>query len=231
MGYIDFRGVSTVALPGVEVSKMPAHKRAAMRYTEYYVRGRDGALHTDEGYSNFELEATLVLIDAAAATRQTVNAWATGTGKLILSDDPTKAYKASVKKEIKWTRVQGNNGFFDMARVIFSCDPFMYEAAETTMTITASTTVSNPGTEEAYPTIVVNGSGNASFTVDGKTVTIAGMTSNVPVTLDCENGYVFAQSGAMTMTGEFPVLPKGMCTIAPGSGVTSLQVTPHWRWV
>ena len=231
MGYIIFKGVSTQGMAGVEVSKMPSHKRASMRYTEFYVKGRDGALHMDDGYSNMELEAILVLIDAGAQTRQVVNAWATGTGKLILSDDPTKAYVASVKREIRWSRQLGNRGYFDTARITFDCQPFMVEAEETSVTITSSTTLTNPGTEVAFPTIVVNGNGNATFTVNGKSVTISGMTSDVPVTLDCENGYVFAQTGAMTMTGEFPVFVTGSNTVVPGSNVTSLEVTPHWRWV
>lgn len=230
MSYVIFKGVSTEALPGVEVSKMPGHKRAAMRYTEFYVRGRNGALHTDEGYSNLDLEVTLVLIDAAATTRYAVNAWATGDGMLVLSDDPTKAFRASVKNEIKWNRVRGNRGYFDTARIIFNCQPYLYEAAETSLTVTQTMSISNPGTEEAYPTIVVNGSGSVSFTIDGKTVTIAGMTAGNPVTLDCENGYVFAESGAMTMTGDFPVFQKGIVSINPGTA-SSLVITPHWRWI
>ena len=231
MSYMIFRGVSTESLAGVAVSKMPSHKRAAMRYTEYYVQGRDGALHIDEGYSNMELEAQLVLIDAAAETRQLVNAWAQGTGKLILSDDPAKAYRASVKKEIKWTRTRGNRGFYDTARIMFDCEPYMYEAAESVLTVTETQTISNPGTAVALPKIVVTGSGNATFTIGGKQVTISNMSSSVPVTLDCENGYIFADSGAMSMTGEFPEIPLGVSTITVGSGVTSLEISPQWRWV
>ena len=231
MGYLIFKDVSTKALPGVAVSKMPSHKRAAMRYTEYYVKGRDGALHTDEGLSNIELPATLVLLDARAETRQAVNAWAMGQGKLITSDDPTKAYKAAVRREIKWQRQKGNRGYFDTATVYFDCDPYMYEAHETEIAFTADGNLNNPGTAEAIPTIKVEGSGNASFTIAGQAVTIRGMSSGVPVYLDCENGYVYAASGSMTMVGEFPILPKGLSAVDLGSGVTKLTITPHWRWV
>lgn len=231
MSYVEFRGVSTEALAGVAISQMPNHRRASMRYTEYYVKGRDGALHTNEGYSNFELPVTLILLDASPETRQIVNAWATGTGKLITSDDPTKAYKASVFKEVRWSRQKGNYGFFDTAQVTFNCDPCMYEAQETTAVFTADGSLLNPGTEEAFPLIVVEGAGNVTFTVGGSTVTISGMTSGVPVTLDCENGYVFSSAGAMTMTGDFPVIPKGVSTVDLGTNCTKLTITPHWRWI
>ena len=51
MAYLIFRGVGTEGsasivgannvLTNVYVSKMPSHKKASMRHTEYYVKGRD----------------------------------------------------------------------------------------------------------------------------------------------------------------------------------------------
>ena len=230
MGYLIFKGVSTASIPGVQVSKMPSHKRARMRYQEYYVRGRDGALHIDEGYANMELETTLVLIDALAETRQLVNAWAIGSGKLVTSDDLTKAYKASVKGEVKWTRTPGNTGYFDTARIIFDCDPYMYETTDTEKVFTATGTIDNPGTATAIPLIKVEGAGNVSFEVGDEEITVKGMTSGVPVYLDCGAGYVYAAAGAMEMIGEFPELPLGESDVVLGTNCTKITITPHWRW-
>lgn len=113
MGYLIFRNVSTESLGKVYVSQMPSHKKASLRTTEYYVKGRDGALHVSEGYADFELQTVLVLLDAGADKRQIVNAWADGTGKLITSDDLTKAYKATVIGEIRWKRVKAH-GFIPL---------------------------------------------------------------------------------------------------------------------
>lgn len=104
MGSLTFRGSSTASLSCVEVLEMPSHKKAAKRMTEYNIKGRDGTLHTDEGFDNFDITARLILIDAPATTRQVVNAWADGFGKLVTSDNPTLAYKAIVKDEIEWYR-------------------------------------------------------------------------------------------------------------------------------
>ena len=106
MGYLNFRGVSTQSLNNVYVQLMPSHKKARKRMTEYYVKGRDGALHVDEGFENTEITVRLVLINAGAEARQLVNAWADGTGKLITSDDLSRAYKATVIEEIVWNRVK-----------------------------------------------------------------------------------------------------------------------------
>lgn len=280
MGVLTFRGVANTFLPGVYVARMPSHKKAAMRYSEYYVKGRDGALHVDEGLANFDITAVLALVNAAANARQLVNAWADGTGKLITDDNPTLAYQATVKEEIQWARAKGYtiqpkaflttkaytkgeyvtysnkvyeftanhaagawnaaqviernfpvNGFFDTALITFNCQPCMVEAVDSQITITSSTVLSNPGSAVAYPLIQVNGSGDVEFTVNGSTVQIDDMTANVPVYLDCENGYVYTASGATTMTGDFPVLDMGNNTVTLTSGVTSLVFTPHWRWV
>ena len=48
MGYLIFRGVSTASLTGVEVAKMPSHKKASMMQTEYHIKGRDGNLHVND---------------------------------------------------------------------------------------------------------------------------------------------------------------------------------------
>lgn len=231
MGYLIFRGTSTQSLEGVEVGKMPNHKKASMRYTEYYVKGRDGALHVDEGFANINLQVTLVLINATAQTRMTVNAWADGTGKLITSDLPDYAYNATVKDEIQWSRVQGNNGYYDTASITFNCQPFLYEAIDSVYEFTATGVLQNPGSAEAYPMIKVEGSGNSTFTIANTSITIDSMSSNVPVFIDSANGYVYTASGATTMHGEIPVLPLGNSNIVLGSGVTKITITPHWRWV
>lgn len=231
MGYLIFRGVSTESLTNVYVSKMPSHKKASMRFTEYYVKGRDGALHIDEGYANFDLQCSLILLKALASTRQIVNAWADGTGKLITSDDLTRAYKATVKEEVEWTRVEANGGFYDTANITFNCEPCMYEATDSVNVYTATGTIVNIGSAEAYPLIAIEGSGDSTVTIAGNEITIDGMTAGTPVYIDCENGYVYTATGAITMHGNIPVLPMGESAVTFGSGVTKVTITPHWRWV
>lgn len=231
MGYLIFRGVSTESLQDVVVVTMPSHKKASMRFTEYYVKGRDGALHVDEGLANFDITVRLGLLRADAYTRQLVNAWADGTGKLITSDDLTLAYKATVKEEITWSRDYANNGFYDIATITFNCQPYLYEAVDSVITMGASGTLLNPGSATAQPLIQVNGSGFCSFTMNETTVGIDGVTAGTPVYIDCENGYVWTESGAAAITGEFPELDLGSNAVTLNSGITSLVVTPHWRWI
>lgn len=240
MGWINFRGVSTASLTGVAVAKMPSHKKAGRRMTEYYIAGRDGAVHVDNGMADIPIEATLVLLAQPAEARHIVNAWADGTGKLVSSDLPGYAWKGTVIDEIKWSRVLGNklpidnipkDTFFDTAKIVWTCSPYMYEATDSVIEVTGSQAIINPGSATALPMIQVNGSGDSSFTVNGAEIRIDAMTAVVPVYIDCENGYVYTESGATSITGDFPELVMGTNTITIGEGTTSLMITPHWRWV
>lgn len=240
MGWINFRGVSTASLTGVAVAKMPSHKKAGRRMTEYYIAGRDGAVHVDNGMADIQIEATLVLLAQPAEARQIVNAWADGTGKLISSDQPSLAWKGTVIDEIRWSRVLGNklpinnvpkDTFFDTAKITWKCAPYMYEAVDSVIEVTTDQAIINPGSATALPMIQVNGSGDSSFTVNGAEIRIDDMTSGVPVYIDCENGYVYTGSAPTAITGDFPELAMGSNAITLGGGTTSLIITPHWRWV
>lgn len=247
MGYVIFRGVGTEGslsvvgsghvLTDVYVSKMPSHKKAAMRQTEYHVIGRDGDLHVNEGFENFDITLVLVLINATASKRQLVNAWADGTGKLILSDDLTKCYKATVQQEVEWNRVAGNGKFYDTATIVFNCQPFMYEASETSIEVTQDYTGwINPGSAEAYPLIKVEGTDTYAvcFYFCDEYLIIRGINPNDPVFIDCETGYIYTASGQpMTMEGNIPKIPLGTNAIYFNweHPPTKLTVTPRWRWV
>lgn len=231
MGYLIFRGINTQSLDGVYVSKMPSHKKASQRFTEYYVKGRDGALHVNEGYANFTLTTVLVLINADVSARQIVNAWADGSGKLITSDDLTHAYNAIVEEEVEWLRVKANSGFYDTATIKFNCQPFMVEAVDSQIELLQTGSVLNYGSAESFPLIQVEGSGNVSFEFAGYPIEIDGMTQGTPVYIDCATGYVYTLSGAATMRGEIPKFEMGTNNIVFGEGLTRLLITPHWRWV
>ena len=247
MGYVIFRGIGTEGsasvvgvnnvLANVYVNRMPDHKRAAKRMAEYHVKGRDGALHVDEGFDNFDITVKLVLINATAATRQLVNAWADGTGKLVTSDDLTKCYKATVMDEVEWSRKSANGGYYDVATVTFNCQPFMYETVDSVVEITSNLTGwINPGTSDAYPLIKIEGTDTEAVAFDfcGEYLVVYGIDPNNPVYIDCENGYIYTEDGtSKSVTGKIPKIPLGVNGVYfnPEHPPTKLTVTPHWRWV
>lgn len=296
MGYVSFRGVSTQSLPNVYVQMMPSHKKARKRMAEYYVKGRDGALHNDEGFENMDITIRLVMVNAPAETRQIINAWADGTGKLVSSDDLSRCWKATVIDEIDYERVEavtiappnfstskayyigdyvtyagmvykfiqnhsaGNwnsnqvkaqpwkiDGLYDTAEITFNCAPHMYESTDSTIEMTAGQgtqdpggsevfSIINPGTDTAYPLIKVQGTDTEAIAFDfcGEYIIIRGIDSSDPIIIDCENGYIYSESGqAKSMEGNIPKIPLGASAVYfnPEHSPTKLIVTPHWRWV
>lgn len=229
--WISFNGVRSDTLPHVLVQRMPSHRRASMRHTQYEIKGRDGEFHVNEGYRNFDVDCALVLINGTVDDRYAVNHWATGTGRLVTSDDPNRAYLASINDEVQWVRDKVANGFYDVAEITFSCQPYMVEASDTTETFEESGNLINAGNAVAYPTISVYGSGDCSFAIGETEVQLRDVELGVPVVLDCENGYVYSSSGGgTTMVGDFPVIPEGTSNVRIGFGTTKIEIVPHWRW-
>jgi len=231
MGWIMFRGVSTENLDDVLVRRMPSHKKASMRRTVYRVKGKDGELSTNEGYDPFDMDCELILFKANAVSRQVINAWADGMGRLITSDDETRAYIASVVDEIDWERDYVGGKYYDVAYITFRCQPVMREAVESTEIFTQTGAIANVGTVDSYPMIIVHGSGECVFSVGDQEITITDVDPQVPVYIDCEAGYVYTEDGATEMTGEFPRLVTGTNAVVLTSGVTQLDIRPRWGWI
>lgn len=228
MNYISFRGVRTDSI-GLYVVRMPAHKKAKQRHTEFEIPGRNGAVSILDGYSPFDIQCQVIMQGGASSMRQVINAWADGAGDLFTSDDTTKVWKASVLREVQYGRKMIGDTFHDTATVTFRCQPIMRERIPTVHSFTGSTIISNPGNVEAYPLIVVKGSGDCTLTIGNETITLEGVTADV--TIDSEAGYVYSASGAVAMRGEFPVLPLGATTLSFGGGVTNVTITPNWGWI
>lgn len=229
MNYLIFRGVSTLDI-GVFAAKMPAHAKPGMRYTEFQIQGRDGTVHTVDGYDAFDMTCQLTMIRGDVYTRDLINAWADGSGPLVSSDMPDRAWQASVLKPVEYER-RVYDGFrcYDKAYVTFHCQPGMREAVPSVHTFESTGSILNPGSMVAHPTIVVTGKGNCVFAVGGNTITLNNVSA--PVTLDCAAGYVYTPSGAAEMVGDFPVLPMGQSQVVLGSGVSKIEIQPNWRWL
>lgn len=230
MSYVSFRGVRTDDL-GLYIAKdgMPSHKKAAQRHTEYEIPGREGAVHIVDGYSPFDLKVVLQMVEDSASARTIINAWADGTGDLYTSDNPSLVWKASVLKEVKYSRLVYDGKLYDTATVTFRCQPIMRQREPSVVTLTKAGVLSNIGNVEAHPKIVVKGSGECRFSIGGEMITLEGVTGDV--TIDSEAGYVYTASGAVAMTGEFPVLGLGDTDVALYGGTASLVITPNWGWL
>ena len=123
--------------------------------------------------------------------------------------------------------------------VFFSCRPFklLKTGVNATTYRTSSITLTNPESYDSKPLIIVNGTGNITFSVSNsshsysETVTITGLTSKVTIdseNMNCYNGSTLLNSN-VTFSDTFPVLKPGTNVISiSGSGFSSIAITPRW---
>ena len=218
MGYLTFRNVSTQSLNNVYVQLMPSHKKAAKRFTDYYVKGRDGALHVDEGFDNFNITVRLVLINAGAEARQLVNAWADGTGKLLSSDDLSRAYMATVRDEIVWRRDEAAT----IAPPAFSATKAYYVGDYVTYS-------------GAVYKFIANHAAGAwdSEDVQAQPWKINGLYDTAEITFDCEPCMVEAVDSVIEFTQNGSLVNPGSAEAFPlikieGSGNTAVEIAGEY---
>jgi phage-related protein len=99
--------------------------------------------------------------------------------------------------------------------------------------LTAPADIVNTGTAEAIPTITLVGSGDIDLTIGGRAIHIDGLAS--AITIDCDAGMAYNGATDLTSTVTMDYYPW---TIQPGTNavawtgsVTSVTITPAWRYV
>ena len=233
MSKITFKGVSNEDL-GMVVSRMPDMVRPKRRYTKQEIPGRHGALYIDE--NAYETISLNVVLNAFGNTdTDKIHEWLNGSGDLILSDDPTKRYKAHAFLDMRSSRYRvGNNRNFDGVNVVFECDPFRYESTPEQYPLNGRFTLTNPGTVPADPMIIVHGQGQVTLAVGDITVTLDNMDG--VVSIDCDGKCAFKGENDRTPTaitlneGEWPKLGLGN-TLVDWVGNAKVTIIPNWRWL
>lgn len=236
MAYITFRGITSDE-NHIPVVQMPSRVRAKKRVKTYTVDGRDGTLTTTDGcYEDIKL---MMKLGINGQNEDAVYDWLTGEGNLILSDDPTRCYRARVDEEITSER---NRDIYDVVNrdvltVTFTCKPHRYLVNPAKIYLPAGeeteTLVFNPGNANALPVFEVYGDGTGVLTIGTNDITLTGLNSAFPVVINSETGRAYLQDdeGTATMIGEFPVFAPGFNVVAWDEGITSMTIYPGWRWL
>lgn len=230
----SFGGVSC-ADHGVEVLRLPALTRPALRGETVTIPGRDGSLHIlEDAY-----EESLVTCDCylpyeqgrAVSSLTQISAWLRGSGWWTQSDRPDRRFQAHILDELTYQVVLP--GFADR---LFSIPvwlaPYAYHTANAPVSLTAAGSVSNPGTAPSEPTITVTGSGNINLQIGQRTVLITGLTGG-SVTLDAAARMAYRGNvnlcGIVTIVGGWPVLSPGANAVSWTGSVSKVTITGNWR--
>ena len=230
-----WRGVSS-STHGVVVRSLPAPISGAQRNTTVIVPGRHGALHLMEDVRDeilLNIECYLPYEQGVPVSDlRTIIGWLTGDGQLTLSDQPGVYFKGQILEAVSYEPVLP--GFNDR---VFSLPvwvkPHAYKLGVGDIAVAVSgAEVMNPCTAESEPVITVTGSGDITLNIGGYLVELDAVDGQI--TLDCEarvahKGGVLA--GSKVDLSEWPVLVPGANVISWAGAVTSVSISPRWRWL
>lgn len=220
---------------GIFVEKRPHIPSPERRVTYIDVPGMDSRLRHDEGtYGDITLSVECSFLGDPVSKISAIKGWLLGAGEadLTFSHIPGRKYLAQVVNSIDFEIVLRITSHFI---IMFNCQPFQYAADNTPILVSESMMLTNHGTAKALPLIKVTGSGAGILTVSGISVSFSNIDG--AVTIDSTIQETYKDTGTelisknSTKTGNYPVLLPGENTISFSGGITSLEITPNWRWL
>lgn len=229
-GYFIFNGIRSSDY-GVWTNGYQTYDAAARDYEEVLIPGRDGVLTLDNGrfnqisqpYECFIVDSYQTNIEGLRNALMAVR----GTARLTDSYHPTEFYKAYYERGLTAdTLRQMHAGSFT---VEFTRDPRRFlTSGETTVTKTASGSITNPTLFASRPNLRVYGTGTLG--VSGVSVSVNFNPGYIDIDCDMQDCYYGTTNcnSFVTFSGDdFPVLNPGSNTITL-SGITRVIITPNW---
>jgi phage-related protein len=214
---------------GIVVKKLPPHIKPSERIEKITIPSRSGYLIQSENAYDAEQIKIECGLKKDADLYEVAN-WLRGTDKLILSDDTTKFYDATIINSIPFDIV------FKYWRdfiIVFDPQPFLKSVNKITEVITtASSEIEVLGTHETTPIITINGSGDYTITINNKTFNLDNVDNQIVI--DSEMMNCTEDSGATNannkMSGNFPILISGTNDIDVVGTFSSIVIEYYDRW-
>lgn len=235
---LSFAGVGSDSV-NVVVERYPARPLPARKINVQEIPGRSGDLLFDENaYTNVEQTYDIYVRHTLGKNFQ--ESCAMAAEWLLLPRGYQRLEDSYDPSTFRWAFFNGPadiaNALNQLGRVTisFSCKPFRYlTTGNDPITITGSTTLTNPTGVASCPLIIVNGSGAGSIGIGDYTVDISDIDDGMVIDcdlMDCYNGGN-NRNNLLTLSPkyEFPQLVAGNNAITIGGGVTGLTVYPRWR--
>lgn len=235
MKTVTFGGVDLSQYGFVAESKIDSAPPRS--YEEVEIQGKNGTLHLDNGrYENCEqVYNGVVYGNYHANIRAMRSALYSKVGYHRLEDNINndEFYMAILKDEFEPS--QTNDRTMGTFEITFERKPQRFlKSGETAVVFTDDGTIANPTEYDARPLIKVTGKG--TFGVGEYSMTITGVAGQV-IYIDCESMEAWEIVGGAKQSrndyvqyagNTFPVLTSGNNSIALGSGIDSVEITPRW---
>ena len=229
---INWKGIDSDTITGLIISELPPISKPKMKTTITKIDGRDGDIIEELGYESYTKSIKVGLSKNYDVDE--VIKYFTGSGDLIMSNEPDKIYKSQIIEKIDYNKLLR----FKTAIVKFYTQPYKYKKDEAKVVINidgeTSTTVNNIGLEKSKPIIKLTGSGTITIQLNGSTVfnyTFPENESEVIIDSIQEEAYLNGIFKNRNMAGEFPILEIGENTISWTGSLTKIEIEPKSRWL
>ena len=223
--YIIFNNVNTLDFALIEDLPMVDKAEDDIEFIE--IDGRHGFLTFDKK-SKKPIDYSLRLIVDGLDKIDLIKSIFNGSGKLVLSNNKERYYKAVVTNTMTFNRQVKEKYEIEIS---FKLQPFAYELNEGTIVLNSNRIINNITNATSQPIIIVNGLGDGLLTINDNVIQLKGITDHIILNFKLEEAY--DQSGPsknMNVLGNFEEFKIGSNTISWNGGITSLIITPNWRW-
>lgn len=212
---------------GIVINILPNETTPEQDVTDIPIIGRDGTLTIDNNAKkNYNLTMTCSLIDWTKL--DSIKAWLTSSGSLIFNWSPQYQYTARLDNRIDISQELANLGEFPL---IWKMKPYKMSTSNADITLTSAGTVINPSSQSSKPIIKLFGTGNGTLTINGSVITLTGLSSYATINSDMGDMYKDTNLINNAMSGNFPLLVPGNNTISFTGSITSIVITPNWRYI
>lgn len=214
---------------GLRITQPPAIPAAKRIVESIGVDGREGTLTILKGWEDtvFELRAALVGVDIQ-------NRWRAALPKLLnaktiyFSNDNGVYYNVKYAEAGPLERRLSSLHEFSLS---FTCAPFRYVRNVPMVTMTATGTITNPGTVYSLPKITVYGTGSRTLTINGKPIILNILSGSLVLDSELKECYYGSVAQNNRMNGDFPVFNVGNNSVTLGTGITKIEIEPRWRHI
>lgn len=233
MNYLILNGVKSTAFPGLMIQKLPPIVKPKIRTSTEEIDGRDGDIITKLGYAAYDRDVLIGLY--GSYDLDSIIGYFDNEGEVTFSNEPDRYYRFQILDEIDFERLIR----FRQATVRFHVQPFKYScsegAVEKNIKSGSEVTVQNSGNVFSKPTLVLNGSGTCSVSLNSRHVfTIAfGSADSITIDTAAMEAYKGATLRNRIVTGNYEqfYLPVGVNTIEFTGSVTKCCISNHSRWI
>ena len=228
--YVIFKGINSNTLKGLLIRELSPITKPQLRIETTEIDGRDGDIIDEKGYGAYDKTIQVGLTWGFDINE--IIKYFSGSGDLILSNEPDKVYKAVITSQINYERLLR----FRIADIVFHVQPFKYLMNEKTVDISITNQkqieVNNVGLEVAKPILTLYGTGNIEISINN----VRAFNINIDdeyVVIDSldEDAYKDSVLKNRNMSGNFPILNVGKNVITWTGNLTRIKIEPKSRWL